>query len=115
MPLARRLRLFLNVVIIVAVLIAAKLAVHRLGLEFLTLDLLFSSIVAGTIFIIGFLLTSTLPDYKEAERLPAEIRVAMEGIHDDVESFARQEPRADMVRLRAELLDISPRSNAASA
>jgi hypothetical protein len=106
MPLARRLRLFLNVVIIVAVLIAAKLAVHRLGLEFLTLDSLFSSIVAGTIFIIGFLLTSTLPDYKEAERLPAEIRVAMEGIHDDVESFARQEPRADMVRLRAELLDI---------
>jgi len=106
MQFGRHLRLFLNVVVIVALLIGAKVAVHRLGFEFLALDSLFSSIVAGTIFIIGFLLTSTLPDYKEAERLPAEIRVALEAIHDDVEGFARIEPRVELARLRGELLDI---------
>lgn len=106
MQFGTRLRLFLNVVLIVAALVAAKVAVHHFGLEFLMLDPLFSSIVAGTIFIIGFLLSSTLPDFKEAERLPADIRVAMEAIHDDVDSFAHQEPRADVKRLRAELLEI---------
>jgi len=106
MQFQRRLRLFFYVVAIVVVLVGMKLAVHRFGLEFLSLDPLFSSIVAGTIFIIGFLLSSTLPDFKEAERLPADIRVAMEAIHDDVESFAHQESRVDMARLRAELLDI---------
>jgi hypothetical protein len=99
MDLQRRLRLFLNVLLIVALLIAAKLAVHHLGLEFLVLDSLFSSVIAGTIFIIGFLLTSTLPDFKEAERLPAEIRVALEGIRDDVAGFAQQEPQAALGEL----------------
>lgn len=106
MQFRKRLRLFLNVVIVVAVLVAAKVAVHHFGLEFLTLDPLFSSIVAGTIFIIGFLLSSTLPDFKEAERLHADIRVSMEAIHDDVESFAHHEGRTDVRRLRAELLEI---------
>lgn len=106
MNFGRRFRLFLNVMLMVAALIAVKFAIHALKLEFLTLDTLFSSIVASTIFIIGFLLTSTLPDFKEAERLPAEIRVALEAIHDDVLSFARQEPRTDVGRLRVMLLDI---------
>jgi hypothetical protein len=102
----RRLRLFLNVALTVALLVAVKLAIHALRLEFLTLDTLFSSIVASTIFIIGFLLTSTLPDYKEAERLPAEIRVALEAIHDDVQSVARRDPKTELGRLRSMLVDV---------
>jgi hypothetical protein len=106
MQFGRRLRLFLNVLLMVAVLVVAKLAMHHFRLEFLTLDTLFSSIVASTIFIIGFLLTSTLPDYKEAEKLPAEIRVALEAIHDDVQSVARRDPQTDLHRLRALLVDV---------
>lgn len=106
MHFGRRLRLFLNVLIMVAALVAAKLAIHALRFEFLTLDTLFSSIVASTIFIIGFLLTSTLPDYKEAEKLPAEIRVALEAIHDDVESVAKRDPHTNLDRLRSLLVDV---------
>jgi len=102
----RHLRLIFNVIAIVAVLIAAKFAVHALHLEFLTLDTLFSSVVAGAIFILGFLLTSTLPDFKEAEHLPAQIRTSLEGIHDDIAGFAAREPRIDMKRLRAMLTGI---------
>ncbi len=76
-----------NVIVTVAVLIVAKYLVHTFQVEFLTLGALFSSVVAGAIFIVGSLLTSTLPDYKEAERLPAEIRVALEAIHGGVEVF----------------------------
>src|SRR5262249_23674188 len=106
MNLTKRLRLFINVIATVAALIAAKVLVHYLQGEFLSLDTLFSSVVAGAIFIVGFLLTSTLPDYKEAERLAAEIRVALEGIHDDVEAFAMQAPLADPARLRVLILEI---------
>jgi hypothetical protein len=85
----RRFRVFLNVLGIVALLVAIKLGVHRLHFEYLTSDTLFASIVGGTIFIIGFLLTGLLPDYKEAERITGEIRVALESIYDDTFAFAQ--------------------------
>lgn len=103
---AKRLRLFLNVVLIVTLLIVVKLAVHAAHLEFMTLDTLFSSIVASAIFIIGFLLTSILPDYKEAERIPAELRTALEAIYDDVTAFSRRVSGVDIANLRAILSHI---------
>lgn len=106
MDFRRRFRLFLNVVAVVAVLIAVKLAIHYFHAEFLALDTLFSSIVAGTIFIIGFLLTGLLPDFKEAERMPAEIRTALEAIHDDVASFSRQVPAVHVGQLTRIVLNI---------
>src|SRR5262249_5012935 len=90
MTFTRRFRLFLNVLAIVAVLVGVKFVAHLAHVEYLTLDTLFSSVVAGTIFIIGFLLSGLLPDYKEAERMSGEIRVALESIYDDVVSFSRQ-------------------------
>jgi hypothetical protein len=106
MNILNRFRLFLNVIAVVAVLVAAKLALHAFGLEFLTLDALFPSIVASAIFIIGFLLSSLIPDYKEAERTPAEIRAALEAIHDDVVHFAEKTPGVDVEGLRKTLTAI---------
>lgn len=102
----RRFRLLLNVLVLAGGLILAKTVIHELKLEFLSLDSLFSSVVAGTIFIIGFLLTSLLPDFKEAERAPAEIRAALEAIHDDVVAFALQTDNVDVERLRTNILSI---------
>lgn len=106
MPLRARLRLFLNVMLIVAVLILAKTGAHRFHLEFLPLDSLFPSVVAGTIFIVGFLLTGMLPDYKEAEHLPARIRIALEALHEHAIAFQRQVPTFDVAGLRARLRNI---------
>ncbi len=106
MGFSRRFRLFVNVVAIVALLIAVKFAVHLLHLEYMTLDTLFSSVVAGTIFIIGFLLSGLLPDYKEAERMSGEMRVALEAIHDDVVCFSEQAPGVRVDALRQILLAI---------
>ncbi len=100
MDFRRRFRLFFNVTAIVASLILVKMAVHAFHFEMLALDTLLSSVVASAIFLIGFLLTGLLPDYKEAERLPAEIRAALEAIHDDVVSFAQLAPNVDVKRLQ---------------
>ena len=61
-----------------------KTAVHYFGLEFLQLNAQLTSGIGGTIFIIGFLLSGILADYKEAERIPAEIRTAMEAINGNL-------------------------------
>lgn len=104
--LGMRLQMFLSVVAIVTVLSAIKAGIHWLGLEFLSMNPLFTSAISGAIFIIGFLLSSILSDYKEAERLPAEIRMALEGIHDDIREFSVNTPIVNLQRVRALLLDI---------
>src|SRR5215472_1729948 len=101
--LRKRFRLFFNVV---AVLLVVKMGIHALGYEFLKLDSLFPSIVASAVFIIGFLLSSILPDYKEAERLPGDIRVALEAIYDDVLTFAKRKPGPHFEEMRATLAGI---------
>jgi hypothetical protein len=106
MSIRKRFRLFFNVVAMVAVLVLAKAAIHHFGFEFLELDVFFPSVVASSIFIIGFLLSSILPDYKESERMPAEIRTALEGIHDDADAFARKTPNVDIEGFRKILAGI---------
>jgi hypothetical protein len=104
--LRKRFRLFLTVIAVVLVLSVIKAAVHWLGLEFLSLNSLFTSAIAGAIFIIGFLLSSVLADYKEAERMPTDIRVALEAIHDDVTCFCADRREVDLGALRTILSKI---------
>jgi hypothetical protein len=47
------------------------------------LNALFSSLVAGTIFLIGFLISGVLTDYKESEKLPSELAAGLRNLYDD--------------------------------
>ena len=68
------------IVLLVAIL---KFASHKFGLEVLELNALFSSLVAGTIFLIGFLISGVLSDYKESEKLPSDLAAVLRNLHDD--------------------------------
>jgi hypothetical protein len=91
----KRLHLFLRVLPLVAGLIAANFAIHELGFEFIEPTGLASSLIASATFIVGFLLSHVLADYKEAERLPGELRVSLEAIYDDVRFFAETVPETN--------------------
>jgi len=106
MSLAKRLHLFWRVLPILIGLVVLKWIVHALGYEFMPLDGLVPSLIAGAIFLIGFLLAQVLGDYREAERMPAEIRMALEAIHDDVLNFSLVQPAVDMKALRTTLANI---------
>ncbi|MFX5968749.1 hypothetical protein ABTE68_20300, partial [Acinetobacter baumannii] len=80
--------------------------VHWMQFEFVTLSTLLTSAIGGAIFIIGFLLSGVLSDYKESERLPADIRVALEAIHDDAMCFAEKAKSFQLGSLRAILSGI---------
>ncbi|MDP3644119.1 MAG: hypothetical protein Q8S54_13130 [Bacteroidota bacterium] len=66
--------------ILIAVL---KLLSHKFGLEVMELNALFTSLVAGTIFLIGFLISGVLSDYKESEKIPSELSASMKAMMDD--------------------------------
>ncbi len=68
------------VMILVALL---KFLSHKFGFEIMELNALFTSLVAGTIFLIGFLITGVLSDYKESEKIPSELTVSLKSLLDD--------------------------------
>jgi hypothetical protein len=102
----KRFRLFFVVAIVVLLLSGVKTAVHYLGLELLELNRLLTSGIGGAIFIIGFLLSSILADYKEAERIPADIRNSIEAIDGDLAEFAAETDKFDQNELRLILVSI---------
>jgi hypothetical protein len=76
----------LPLVILVAVL---KFLSHKFGLEIMELNTLFTSLVAGTIFLIGFLISGVLSDYKESEKIPSELVASMRTLYDDTLTISK--------------------------
>ena len=105
----KKFRLFCTVGVVVLLLGCIKTAIHYYGFEILELNRLLTSGIGGAIFIIGFLLSSILADYKEAERIPADIRTAIEAIDGDLESFAAQNPNFNLIECRGILIGIIDR------
>lgn len=79
---------------LVALLLAAKLLVHQRGWELLSLNPLFSGIVAANVFLMGFLLNGVLSDYKESERLPGELAASLENLWEEVRGIGLSKPEA---------------------
>jgi len=68
------------VIILVTLL---KFLSHKFGFEIMELNALFTSLVAGTIFLIGFLITGVLSDYKESEKIPSDLTASLKSLFDD--------------------------------
>ena len=60
-----------------------KFGSHYFSLEYMELNALFTSLVAGTIFLIGFLISGVLTDYKESEKIPSELSASLRTLLDD--------------------------------
>jgi predicted membrane chloride channel (bestrophin family) len=76
--------LVLKVVPWIALVIVAKLVVHYLGYEFVPLNPIFSALVGANVFLLGFLISGVLADYKEGEKLPVEVATTLHTIMDEV-------------------------------
>jgi hypothetical protein len=61
-----------------------KLLFHRFGLEVISLNALFTSLIAATTFLIGFLVTGVISDYKESEKIPGDMAASMEALYDEI-------------------------------
>lgn len=82
-PIQSRWKLALKTIPLVAVIVLLKSAAHYFGYEFLTLNSLFTAIISANIFLIGFLISGTLVDYKESEKLPSDLAASLETMADE--------------------------------
>lgn len=76
--------LTIKIIPIVGVVLALKLLFHTLGWETISLNPLFSGIVAANVFLMGFLISGVLGDYKESEKLPGELVSSLSALVDEV-------------------------------
>jgi predicted membrane chloride channel (bestrophin family) len=66
-----------------------KFLSHQYGFEVMELNALFTSLIAGTIFLIGFLISGVLSDYKESEKLPSELTSSLRTLLDDAYTISK--------------------------
>jgi hypothetical protein len=96
MTLSKRNRLLIRVSTLVALVVGAKFLVHFLGWEIISINPLFSGIVAANVFLMGFLLSGVLSDFKESERLPGELSACMENLAQEVSGIRMAKPEANV-------------------
>jgi len=82
-PINSRWRLAAKTIPLVIGIVLVKFVTHDLGYQFLTLNSLFTAIISANIFLIGFLVSGTLVDYKESEKLPGDLAASLEAMADE--------------------------------
>jgi hypothetical protein len=84
----------------------AKLGMHRLGWEFWTFDSMTGALFAAVSFVITFLLSGTLSDYKDSADMTMQLVNAFESIEDTNALMAKVYPEYDSKPLTKELATI---------
>jgi hypothetical protein len=82
-PINSRWKLAIKTLPFVFVVLLFKFVVHYLGYEFLALNTLFTAIISANIFLVGFLISGVLVDYKESEKLPGDLSASIETMADE--------------------------------
>lgn len=102
----KKFHVCLWVIPLVIFLVVVKFFVHWLGFDVITVTPLFTSTMAGAIFIISILLAGILADFKEAEKFPAEIRGILENILDEAFIFHKNHTTFDFRKIQNDVNEI---------
>ena len=78
-----RWKLVLKTLPFIIVILLIKLLIHYLGYEFLPLNALFTAVISANIFLIGFLISGVLVDFKESEKMPGDLAASLETLADE--------------------------------
>lgn len=99
-------RIFLIALAATFAVVVAKYFLHDYELEVIEQTSLHNSVISGVIFVIGFILSATMADYKESEKIPAEFASTVENMYEDVKSIHVMYDKFAIEPLRKNLLDI---------
>ncbi|MDD5464607.1 MAG: hypothetical protein PHP62_05660, partial [Candidatus Moranbacteria bacterium] len=83
-PKLKKWHLTIKIAPILLGIIILKLIFHKFGLEIISLNALFTSLIGATTFLIGFLITGVISDYKESEKIPGDLATSMESLYDEI-------------------------------
>ena len=92
----RLLAIIIRISIASAGFVLLRSLINKLGLDILEVSPLFSSLVAATVFLLGFLLNGVLSDYKESEKLPGELSTALYILAKEIKAVPVHTPGAQI-------------------
>jgi len=101
-----RLRIVLIALGVTIAVVLLKYTLHYAGWELIEQTSLHNSVVSSVIFVIGFVLSATIADYKESERIPAEFASIVENMYEDAAETKKAYPKFDLELFRKNLIDI---------
>lgn len=84
LPEMKKWHLVVKIVPVLIGIFILKVIFHRYNFEIVNLSALFTSLIASTTFLIGFLMSGVISDYKESEKLPGDMAGSLEAIYDEV-------------------------------
>ncbi|MBP7279949.1 MAG: hypothetical protein KBA66_00130 [Leptospiraceae bacterium] len=64
-------------------------------------------VLTGGIFLVGFMLAGTMSDFKESEKLPAELACTLEAIEETIATVGISKQTLDVKKMRASLFEIT--------
>jgi predicted membrane chloride channel (bestrophin family) len=96
MKIPSEIRFLARVGVVVVIVLVAKCVAHYFHGEAIQLNALFTGIIAANVFLMGFLLSGVLSDYKESERLPGELSACLENMATEVVGIGITKPEADI-------------------
>ena len=100
-------RIFYISLILTLVVVILKYTFHELGWELIEQTSLHNSVISSVTFVIGFLLSATIADYKESERIPSDFASNLEDMYDDAASIHKSYPVFDIDAFRKQLHTIA--------
>ena len=100
------LRIFFLALCATLLIVSLKYLFHQLNIEVIEQTSLHNSVISSVIFVIGFLLSATIADYKESEKIPAEFASTVENMYEDAESIHATYPKFDLDLFRKNLIDV---------
>jgi hypothetical protein len=95
-PGLRRVWFFGRVSLLLVGIISVKILVHKMHWELLAPNPLFPALVASEVVLMGFLLNGVLMDYKESEKIPAELAAALECLATEARSVRDRHPEVEV-------------------
>lgn len=99
-------RIFLIAFVISLIVVAIKYTLHAFNLEPIEQSSLHNSVSSGVFFVVGFILSATISDYKESEKIPSEFSSNVENMFEDAVSVHELYPNFDIDGFREQLRTI---------
>ena len=84
-------------------IVSLKHIFNMYGWHPIELGSLHSAMVSGATFVIGFLLSATIADYKESERIPSDFASNLEDMYDDAAQIHKAYPVFDVAKFKKQL------------
>jgi hypothetical protein len=100
-------RIFTLSLILTIAIVAIKYLFHENGWEPIEQTSLHNSVISSVTFVMGFLLSATITDYKESERIPSDFASNLEDMYTDAEYIHKTYPKFDLEGFKKQLHSVA--------